>query len=253
MAIRSEGRLVLSGIELMSDYEGYVYCRTFTRLFYEACKAKVEGRKILLIIDEGGLEYPSYRATATPMQILDRLSKLFRKLGLDWIFISQRETQVPTSIKMYNAIWFMKPEKTKVEMVVNDGRPSRKELITDVPRTKLPFNSDHISSLSADITVEEILRFLETLPERTNQFVALRDYMAAYIEFMKRFGSSPDGADPRRWIENFKGDIPTEKKMTGSSRKEDNVYGEPKGSEEGEIEEDDAGNRRPDADEPGNI
>jgi hypothetical protein len=231
MAIAEEGRLVLSGIELMSDIEGYVYCRTFTRLLYQACKAKGEGRRVLLIIDEGGLEYPSYRSTATPMQILDRMSKLFRKLGIDWIFISQRETQVPNAFKMYNAVWFMKTKKTEMEMIVNDGRPSRKELITEVPRTKLPFDTDHISSLATDITVEEVLRFLESLPERTNQFAALRDYMEVYIANMNNpIPLPPNGLD-----------ISTVKKMKKKNPKEDVNYGETSKGGEADMSIDEAG------------
>jgi hypothetical protein len=183
IAIASKRYKVLSNIELISDVEGYIYCKLFSSMVKHICDAKLSGQQTIVVIDEAGLDFASYEAATKESKEFDKFAKLTRKFATNQVFIIQYEHQVPWTLKKHNAAWMHKFDtRHEMKFEINTG-PNRgfNQIISGIPPTSMPFNTSHISGMSMDLSVREMLDFLDTLPPKVNQF----EHLARFVEERK--------------------------------------------------------------------
>lgn len=174
--------VIFSNIELMFDdpklTASYHYCRTFSEMLMLVCEAKLAGKKAMLIIDETGLEFASYDASTRSFKEIDRFHKITRKMGVAEIWITQYVTQCPWIILRTYSCFVEKLDKDLLRYEIRVGPYAGDDyLISRIPRTRLPFDTSHISSMRIDISMNDILELLESLPERANQFSAIMEFV----------------------------------------------------------------------------
>lgn len=183
MAITDKGWRVFGNIELRYDVDGYVYCSTFSKLVRLICDSKLHGIQSLMITDEAGLDFPSYEASTRASKEFDKFMKLTRKFKTAHEFIIQYTTQIPWVLRRNYSAWFHKYNKKTLRYELRKGSRAYKDiLIHHVPRTDLPFDTDHIAGMDMDIEVRDMLDFLEQLPPRSNQFAELKNWVEIRTE-----------------------------------------------------------------------
>jgi hypothetical protein len=176
-----EGWRVFGNIEMEYDSPetvNYHYCRTFSEMLLLVCEAKLAGIKTLLVIDETGLEFASYDASTKSWKEIDRFHKVTRKLGVAEIWMTQYYEQCPWIITHTWSAYIEKMDKTLMRYHIRVGRCAKQNnMITSVPRTRLPFSTYHISSMKIDLSMTAILDMLQSLPPRANQFAEIMKFV----------------------------------------------------------------------------
>lgn len=172
IAIERKKFKILSNIELDTDVIDYNYCKLFSEMVKKICDFKLRGYESILIIDEAGLDFPSYEQATREAKEFDKFAKLTRKFATNEVFIIQYEHQVPWTLRKHYAAWMHKMD-TKIDMRYELKTGKYKgfdQVITGIPRTSMPFSTDHISGMTMDLEVREMLDYLDTLPPKVNQF-----------------------------------------------------------------------------------
>jgi len=175
------GVRVLGNIEMRYDVAGYTYCRKFSDMIRQICDAKLLGQNSLVIIDEAGLEFASYDATTRGWKAFDKFAKLTRKFRTNQIFIIQYENQVPFTLRQHYTVWHHKYDtKTECRIEIRSGPHKGFDyVIGGIPRTDLPYETEHIAGMLVDVNISDMLQFLERLPQHANQFEEIRNYVSS--------------------------------------------------------------------------
>lgn len=179
----AKGYSILGNIELERDVPGYIYCRLFSDMVSTICELKLKGVESITIIDEAGLDFPSYEAATREWKEFDKFAKLTRKFKNNQIFIIQYTTQIPWTLRRHYAGWIHKLDKTDMRFELKAG-PYKgfDQTIGKIPRTKMPYKTEHIAGMTIDIEVRDMLNFLDKLPPRSNQFAELKKFVDRYRE-----------------------------------------------------------------------
>lgn len=186
------GWVVISNIGLRYNVENYIFCQNFSSMLLAMCRAKLgigtsdgKPKRVLLVLDEAGIQFASQQVSTGTFKQLDKFAKLFRKFGVDWVYITQYGTQVPLVFRMNYGAWHEKHKNKKsMTIVLNAGGETtyRSMQISEIPPTTLPFNTEHISHMEVDISIEEILTYLSNAPPEMNQFQLMETYLVAFIK-----------------------------------------------------------------------
>ena len=90
------GWVVISNIGLRYNVENYIFCQNFSSMLLAMCRAKLgigtsdgKPKRVLLVLDEAGIQFASQQVSTGTFKQLDKFAKLFRKFGVDWVYITQ--------------------------------------------------------------------------------------------------------------------------------------------------------------------
>jgi hypothetical protein len=169
---------IFANIEFEYDIAEITYCSTFSKLVRNVCDAKLRGKESLIITDEAGLDFPSYEASTRGSKDFDKFMKLTRKFKASQIFITQYTTQIPWILRRnYNA-WQHKYTKKTLRYELRTGKHAYKDvLIGKIPKSNLPFETEHWAGMDMDLGMSEMLEFISMLPRRANQFEELKNWI----------------------------------------------------------------------------
>lgn len=179
----AEGYRVFGNIEMQYDVPGYEYCSKFTKLIVKICESKLTGRPSEMVLDEAGLDLPSYEGSTRAWKEWDKFMKLTRKFRNNLDFIIQEVTQVPHVFRKNYSAWHHKYSRTVLRYELRAGPHAYKDfLVSDIPKTTLPFETEHIAGMDVDIEIREILDYLDDLPPRANQFEEMMNYVTRKLD-----------------------------------------------------------------------
>lgn len=174
---------LFGNIEMGTDMPEYEYCSKFTRLIIRICESKLMGRSSVMLLDEAGLDLPSYEGSTRAWKEWDKFMKLTRKFKNNTEFIIQYTSQVPWIFRKNYSAWNHKYSKKVMRYELKAGPHAYKDiLIGNIPKTNLPFETEHIAGMDIDIEIRDILSHLDDLPEKANQFEAMMNFVKRRVQ-----------------------------------------------------------------------
>jgi len=192
------GYRVVSNIIVTGAPAGYVYCPKLSGMLVAICDARAAGVEVIIVMDEANLFWQKIE-TIMPKNIsLSKLILTFGKMHANLLFISHYEELVPTIVSKTCVASFEKKGIKEAYVTVTEGIRLRPKLLTAVPATTLKYDPDQLAYFSIDLSVDTLFNYMAALPEGTNQWKAVLDYVAKH-----RGETGEDQLDPKdiaKWL-----------------------------------------------------
>jgi len=180
--LASEKFVVVSNIAVSNPPEKYRYCPRLSTMLTAICNTRLAGKEeVLIILDESNLFWQKIE-TIMPKNIsLAKLILVFGKLHSNLVFISHYSELVPSIVARTAVATFEKRSIKECFVSINEGIRIKPRLLTSVPATTLEYNPDQLSFFSLDLDVNALFDFMASLPEKTEQWQAILDYVAKHL------------------------------------------------------------------------
>jgi hypothetical protein len=170
------GWWVVSNIHVTNAPEAYRYAPRLSDMVAEICRARMLGKNVLIIFDEGGLTWAKIE-TIRPRNIdLNKLSLCFGKMHANMLFISHYEEMVPTLIAKTASAEFEKKSKKTCFMHITEGLRLGPKTVRGVPATTLEYNPDQLQYFGMDMDVGKMFDFMSSIDPNLDQWEQVLKY-----------------------------------------------------------------------------
>jgi hypothetical protein len=187
----AKGWRVIANIKVSNPPKDYVYASTLSGVLIAICRARLEGKRVLLIMDEGGLFWAKIDTIQKQNKALAKLVLTLGKLHATLLLISHFQSDIPTMVVRTSVAEFEKTSLKNVYVDIRDGIKMGARMITSVPPTTLEYDPDEIQWMAVDINPDKLHDFVSRLPDGSNQW----EEMLHYLE--KHVGENTDDLDPK--------------------------------------------------------
>ncbi len=172
------GWVCVSNIRVDNPPEAYHYTPTLTDMLKVICQARLNNKKVLILMDEGAIFYVKIDTVQAQNKALAKIILTLGKLDSNMIYIGHREKDIPDMVIWGARAFFEKTAPRNVLVNITDGIKIKSRLFTSVPATSLVYSPAEIQNFQVDIIVEDLFSFMSRLGPDDNQWKA----MLAYLE-----------------------------------------------------------------------
>lgn len=185
--------LIVSNISLSNAPKEYVYASTLSSMLVATCQARLEGREVLLVLDEAALFWNRIQTVQKANIDLSKLLMCIGKLHIVLLFICHEEQQVPGIISRMHCASWEKKELTSVYVEISDGPLRiRPRLLTHVPACDgLSYDPDALTYFSIDLAVGSLFDFMSSIPQGANQWQLVLDFVLKHKGEADESAASP--------------------------------------------------------------
>lgn len=155
----------------------YFYAPKLSDMLLAICRSVLAKRNVLLLFDEAALYWNKIEAVKPRNIDMNKLCLVFGKLHCNMIFCAHYEENVPPVVAKNADAEFEKTAVKNVYVHVKDGIKVGPKLITSVPPTTWAYDPDQLQYFSLDMDVNNLFEWMSTIPENTNQWEALIEYV----------------------------------------------------------------------------
>jgi len=172
---------VVSNIIVTDPPKGYTYCPMLSSMFIAICNARLAGKEVLIALDEANLFWQKIE-TIMPKNIsLSKLILCFGKMHSNLLFISHYEELIPTIVSRTAVANFEKKSIKECFVTISEGIRLKPKLLTGVPATTMKYNPDQLAYFAIDLSVDALFNFMASLPEKTEQWGAVLEYVEKHL------------------------------------------------------------------------
>lgn len=172
-----ENWIIVSNIRVRNAPKDYHYTPTLTEMLREICKARLEGKKVLILMDEGAIFWIKIDTIQSQNKALAKIILTLGKLDSNLLYIGHREKDVPDIVIWSAVAYFEKLAVKKVNIEIQEGLKLKSSVYTGVPKTSFEFNPGEIQNFEVDLVVEDLFKFMSKLEEGTDQWTAMLRYL----------------------------------------------------------------------------
>lgn len=161
------GGVVVSNIKVLNPPPEYTYVQTMSRAMLVAIQARLDGKVVLLLIDEGATNRKRSRSQSRGNQVQQDNSGWTRKMGVSEGYIYHRDADVASELAEWADFRFRKfsqDERPKVycetpllKGVLIDDQPSTEWLKAN-KRPYLEFDTNDPATYDPDLNIAQVVR-----------------------------------------------------------------------------------------------
>lgn len=165
--------IVVANIKVQNPPERYHYASTLSEMLRVICKARLEGKKVLIILDEGGIFWAKIDTVMRQNRAMAKLVLTYGKLDAILLAIHHYAADTPTILARTAVADFEKTSTKNVHISIRDGVRVRPRLFTSVPATKLIYSPEEIQMFTVNLPMERLFDAISRLPDGANQWTAM--------------------------------------------------------------------------------
>lgn len=173
----AEEWIIVSNIRVKNPPKDYHYTPTLTEMLREICNARLAKKKVLILMDEGAIFWIKIDTIQSQNKALAKIILTLGKLDSNLLYIGHREKDVPDIVIWSAVAYFEKLSVKKVNIEIEEGLKLKSSVYTGVPKTSFEFDPGEIQNFEVDLVVEDLFKFMSKLPEGTDQWRAMLDYL----------------------------------------------------------------------------
>ncbi|HEX9908726.1 MAG TPA: hypothetical protein VGB78_09745 [Thermoplasmata archaeon] len=174
----AKGYTVVSNISVVDAPKEYVYASTLSAMLIATCEARLQNKEVFLIMDEAALFWNKIQTVMKANIDLSKLLMAIGKLHIILCFIVHEEQQTPGVISRMHCASWEKKDLTSVYVEISDGPLRlRPRLLTHAPPTTLSYDPDALTYWSINMSVNELFDFMSNIPQGSNQWELVLDYV----------------------------------------------------------------------------
>jgi hypothetical protein len=172
-----EGRLVLANVHVFNTPKGFLFTPSLSAQLRAICHAKLEKKRVLLVMDEGALFWHKIDTIMKQNKALASMVLTWGKCDANLLFVSHYQSAIPSVIMLGTVAEFEKMSQKNAFVIMREGLKMTGRLITSVPLTTLKYDPDEVQYMRIDMAPSAIFDFLSSLPDNKNQWEALLEYL----------------------------------------------------------------------------
>jgi hypothetical protein len=177
----AKGWFVVGNIYVKDAPTNYQYCPDLSTMLTSICQARLKGLNVFIILDEAGLFWARIDTVAKQSRELSKLVLSYGKLRAILLTISHHASDLPAVVLKTSIAEFEKVSQKSVFVDINDGIKIRARLVSHVPATTLSYDPDQFQTFSVNMICAELWDFMSRIPDGTNQWEALIDYIPRHV------------------------------------------------------------------------
>jgi hypothetical protein len=172
-----EGRTVLANVHVLNTPKGFSFTSSLSAQLKAICHAKLEKKRVLLVMDEGALFWHKIDTIMKQNKALASMVLTWGKCDANLLFVSHYQSSIPSVIMQGTVAEFEKMSQKNAFVIMREGLNMTGRLITSVPPTTLKYDPDEVQYMRIDVQPSAIFDFLSSLPDNSNQWEALLGYL----------------------------------------------------------------------------
>jgi hypothetical protein len=169
----AEGWIVVANIKVKGAPKDYNYASTLSEMLRVICRARLEGKKVLIVLDEGGIFWAKIDTILRQNRAMSKLVLTLGKLDANLLIVQHFQSDLPTILARTAVVDFEKTGIKNVYLSIRDGIKVRARLFTSVPATKLDYSPEEIQMFTVNLPIERLFDAVSRLPDGTNQWEAM--------------------------------------------------------------------------------
>ena len=169
----AEGWVVVANIKVQKAPKNYNYASTLSEMLRVICRARLEGKKVLIILDEGGIFWAKIDTVLRQNRAMSKLVLTLGKMDANLLIVQHFQSDLPTILARTAVADFEKTGVKNVYLSIRDGVKVRPRLLTSVPPTKLLYSPEEIQMFTVNLPIERLFDAVSRLPDGTNQWEAM--------------------------------------------------------------------------------
>lgn len=166
----AENWIVVGNIRVRSAPKNYHYASTLADMLRVICHARLDGKKVLIILDEGGIFWAKIDTIQRQNKALAKMVLTYGKLDAILLAIQHFQSDVPSILARTAVADFEKTGIKNVFVSIRDGIRIRPRLFTSVPPTKLLYSPEEIQMFAVNLPIERMFDAVSRLPDGQNQW-----------------------------------------------------------------------------------
>lgn len=166
----AEDWIVVANIKVVKAPKNYHYASTLSEMLRVICRARLEGKKVLIILDEGGIFWAKIDTILRQNRAMAKLVLTLGKLDANLLIVQHFQSDLPTILARTSVADFEKTGIKNVYLSIRDGIKVRARLFTSVPPTKLDYSPEEIQMFTVNLPIERMFDAVSRLPDGTNQW-----------------------------------------------------------------------------------
>jgi hypothetical protein len=172
-----EGRMVLANVHVLNPPKNFVFTSSLSAQLRAICHAKLEKKRVLLMMDEGALFWHKIDTILKQNKALASMVLTWGKCDSNLCFVSHYVSDIPSIVMKTAVAEFEKMSQKNAFVIMREGLTMTGRLITSVPATTLIYDPDEVQYMRIDVQPSAIFDFLSSLPDNSNQWEALLGYL----------------------------------------------------------------------------
>lgn len=180
-----EGWIVVSNIRVANPPKNFNYAPTLSEMLKVICQARLQNKKVLILMDEGAIFYVKIDTVQAQNKALAKIILTLGKLDSNLVYIGHREKDIPDMVIWGARAFFEKTAPRTVLVNITDGIKIKSRLITSVPQTTLDYKPEEVQNFEVDLVVEDLFGFMSKLKPEENQWKAMLSYLLTHAGELK--------------------------------------------------------------------
>lgn len=172
-----EGRQILANVHVLNPPKQFVFTSSLSAQLRAICHAKLEKKRVLLLMDEGALFWHKIDTVMKQNKAMASMVLAWGKCDANLLFVSHFQSAIPSVILQTTVAEFEKMSQKNVFVIMREGLKMSGRLITSVPPTTLRYDPDEVQYMRIDVAPSAVFDFLSSLPDNQNQWEALLGYL----------------------------------------------------------------------------
>jgi hypothetical protein len=173
----SLGWVVVANIRVKNPPKDLHYTPSLSAMLRVICQARLDGKKVLIILDEGGIFWVKIDTIMKQNKALAKMVLTYGKMDANMILISHFASDIPGIIARTAVADFEKMTVKNIFVAITDGIKVRPRMFTSLPPTKLVYDPQEIQMFEINIPIEEMFSFISKIPDGANQWVELLKWL----------------------------------------------------------------------------
>jgi len=169
----AQGWVIVANIKVENAPKDLHYASTLSEMLRVICKARLEGKKVLIILDEGGIFWAKIDTVQRQNRAMAKLVLTYGKLDAILLTIHHFQADTPTILARTAVADFEKTSTKNVFISIRDGVKVRPRLFTSVPPTKLSYRPEEIQMFTINLPMERLFDAVSRLPDGVNQWTEM--------------------------------------------------------------------------------
>lgn len=172
-----EGRMVLANVHVFNPPAQFVFTSSLSTQLRAICHAKLEKKRVLLLMDEGALFWHKIDTVQRQNKAMASMVLTWGKCDANLLFVSHFQSAVPTVISQTAVAEFEKMSQKNEFVIMREGLKMSGRLITSVPPTSLKYDPDEVQYMRIDLAPSAVFDFMSSLPDNQNQWESLLEFL----------------------------------------------------------------------------
>jgi len=210
----AEDWVVVSNIPLSEKVPNYHYTPTLSELLREICQARLAGKHVLILLDEGAIFWIKMDTILSQNKAMHKIVLTLGKLTSTLIYVGHRQKDIPSIVVWTAVASFEKISHKTVFADIDEGIRIRSKTFTSVPATKLQYNPSKVQNFEMDLEIDGLFKHMSQIAEEDNQWEKMLEYLADHEGELKNKSEGKKKKEAAQLLKQLNPDL-TERDIAG--------------------------------------